>query len=46
LGVATSSGAILAVRSNPMCFGDANGDGVVDLADLNAVLAAFGQACP
>ncbi|XHC25814.1 MAG: hypothetical protein ACFHWZ_02360 [Phycisphaerales bacterium] len=28
------------------CFGDANNDGVVDLADLNAVLAAFGQVCP
>ena len=28
------------------CFGDANNDGVIDLADLNAVLAAFGQVCP
>jgi hypothetical protein len=25
--------------------GDTNGDGVVDLADLNAVLAAFGEIC-
>jgi hypothetical protein len=25
------------------CPGDANGDGVVDLADLNLVLANFGQ---
>lgn len=28
------------------CAGDANGDGVVDFADLNAVLGAFGQALP
>ena len=32
--------------SGPTCFGDANGDGVIDLADLNAVLSAFGTACP
>jgi predicted outer membrane repeat protein len=32
--------------TGPTCVGDANGDGVVDLADLNAVLAAFGAACP
>lgn len=32
--------------SGPTCFGDANGDGVIDLADLNAVLSAFGSACP
>lgn len=36
---------LLASNDAP-CLGDANGDGVVDLADLNAVLAAFGQLCP
>jgi len=46
-GPQTTNGAVLAVvPSVPDCIGDANGDGVVDLADLNAVLAAFGQACP
>ncbi|MFI4853378.1 MAG: FG-GAP repeat protein [Phycisphaerales bacterium JB065] len=28
------------------CPGDTNADGATDLADLNAVLAAFGQVCP
>lgn len=28
------------------CRGDVNGDGVVDFADLNEVLAAFGNVCP
>ena len=28
------------------CTGDVNGDGVIDLADLNIVLANFGQAVP
>lgn len=28
------------------CQVDLNGDGAVNLADLNAVLSAFGQACP
>ncbi|MFI4853913.1 MAG: choice-of-anchor Q domain-containing protein [Phycisphaerales bacterium JB065] len=32
--------------TGPTCFGDANGDGQIDLADLNAVLAAFGSVCP
>jgi predicted outer membrane repeat protein len=32
--------------SGPTCFGDANGDGIIDLADLNAVLSAFGTVCP
>ena len=27
------------------CPGDANADGVVNFADLNAVLAAFGTTC-
>ncbi|MFB3430657.1 MAG: immunoglobulin domain-containing protein [Phycisphaerales bacterium] len=46
-GPQTTAGAILAVIPGvPDCLGDTNGDGVVDLADLNAVLAAFGQACP
>ncbi len=44
LGSAVSGPSVIAVR--PTCTGDANGDGVVDLADLNAVLAAFGQVCP
>lgn len=30
----------------PRCFGDANGDGVVDFADITAVLSAFGTPCP
>ncbi|XHC25696.1 PQQ-binding-like beta-propeller repeat protein [Phycisphaerales bacterium ac7] len=47
LGSATTNSILLAVRPTASpCVGDANGDGVVDLADLNAVLAAFGQACP
>ncbi|MCR9218516.1 MAG: hypothetical protein NXI14_15115 [bacterium] len=46
-GPQTTNGAVLAVVPGvPDCLGDTNGDGVVDLADLNAVLAAFGQACP
>ncbi len=28
------------------CRGDVNGDGVVDFADLNEVLSAFGNVCP
>lgn len=28
------------------CRGDVNGDGVVDFADLNEVLSAFGNICP
>lgn len=28
------------------CRGDVNGDGVVDFADLNEVLSAFGTMCP
>ncbi|MGP1310190.1 MAG: dockerin type I domain-containing protein, partial [Phycisphaerales bacterium] len=27
-----------------VCPGDSNGDGIVNFADLNAVLAAFGQS--
>jgi endonuclease/exonuclease/phosphatase family metal-dependent hydrolase len=32
------------VQSKPACPGDANGDGQVDLADLNLVLANFGSS--
>lgn len=28
------------------CRGDVNGDGIVDFADLNEVLGAFGNTCP
>ncbi|MFU8829713.1 MAG: FG-GAP repeat domain-containing protein, partial [Phycisphaerales bacterium] len=28
------------------CVGDVNGDGVVNLLDLNLVLSQFGNACP
>lgn len=31
---------------NPPCFGDANGDGVVNFADITAVLANFNTICP
>jgi hypothetical protein len=30
----------------PFCFGDANGDGMVNFMDITAVLAAFNTACP
>lgn len=30
----------------PSCAGDTNGDGVINFADLNAVLSDFGQPCP
>ncbi|MBX3352414.1 MAG: hypothetical protein KF684_05725 [Phycisphaeraceae bacterium] len=33
-------------RPCPSCRGDVNGDGVVDFADLNEVLGAFGTVCP
>ncbi len=41
---ARSRPAIVAIAA-PACAGDANGDGIVDLADLNAVLFRFGDAC-
>ena len=34
----------LCVASVPRCFGDTNGDGVINFADLNAVLGDFGMA--
>jgi hypothetical protein len=34
------------IALNPFISGDVNGDGAVDLADLNLVLANFGQASP
>ena len=43
-GSVVSADAILAVRAS--CSGDTNEDGNVDLADLNAVLGAFGTTCP
>ncbi len=30
----------------PRCFGDANGDGIVNFADITSVLAAFNTICP
>lgn len=39
-----SDQAIVAAR--PSCPGDTNGDGVVDLADLNTILSQFGNVCP
>jgi hypothetical protein len=36
----------LALPSASACFGDLNGDNVVNFADLNAVLSNFGNACP
>lgn len=41
-GTSTVSGA---VEVHEVCSGDTNGDGVVNFADLNAVLSAFGLAC-
>ncbi len=35
---------IASLRGGPACPGDANGDLVVNFADLNAVLSAFGQS--
>lgn len=35
-----------AANGQSACGSDINGNGIVDLADLNAVLAAFGQVCP
>ncbi|MBL8746084.1 MAG: DUF642 domain-containing protein [Phycisphaerae bacterium] len=32
--------------TRPRCFGDANGDGIVNFADISAVLAAFNTVCP
>ncbi|MGP1309489.1 MAG: serine hydrolase [Phycisphaerales bacterium] len=34
------------VAVTPACDGDSNGDGIVNFADLNAVLASFGQSVP
>jgi hypothetical protein len=36
---------VLANFGQTTADGDATGDGQVDLADLNAVLAAFGTTC-
>lgn len=35
-----------AALDSPPCTGDTNGDGQVNFADLNAVIALFGQAAP
>lgn len=37
---------VLATILGALCEGDANGDGVVNFVDLNAVLSEFGQAGP
>ncbi len=42
-GQATSNPAVLAVRG---CFGDSDGNGVVNFADITAVLANFNLMCP
>lgn len=45
-GSRTSSQALLAVGGSvSTCPGDANGDGVVDLTDLNIILTNFGIPC-
>jgi len=43
-GSVTTKSAVLAVISST-CLGDVNGDGVVNLADLSAVLSNFGITC-
>lgn len=42
--IATSRTAIVGVRGS--CEGDINGDGAVDLADLNILLSRFATVCP
>lgn len=41
-----AASSVRLVDPDARCFGDANGDGVVDFTDLNAVLAQFGAAGP
>lgn len=36
----------ITITGTPLCPGDGNGDGAVDLADLNLVLANFGSSGP
>ena len=43
-GSELSSERLLAVRAS--CPGDFDGNGTIDLADLNAILAGFGLPCP
>ena len=40
-----SCASVLAVFGQSTSVGDTNGDGVVNLSDLNAVLGAFGTDC-
>ncbi len=46
LGFADNSYGIFVVQLPHPCPGDANGDGVIDFIDLNAVLSAFGTVGP
>ena len=44
-GNTTSTGVLLTVGSSA-CPGDTTGDGLINFADLNAVLSVFGQSVP
>ena len=44
-GTYCGSARLIVSGSLSPCIGDANGDGLIDLEDLNAVLAAFGTKC-
>ena len=37
---------ILSTWGTSSAFGDANGDGTVNFADITTVLARWGEACP
>jgi hypothetical protein len=41
-----SEPAGVTVLPPPVCFGDADGSGIVNFADITSVLANFGNACP
>jgi len=46
VGLALEIGPVFQCSSGNQCPEDINGDGVVDDADLLAVLFAFGTSCP
>lgn len=45
-GNATLNMAFAVTEANPPCPGDTNGDLIINFADLNTVLAQFGQTAP